>query len=85
MEHPTGIDTPLTEEQEHAVRDIAREEIASLAALVLRRTQEAELTRDPQRNMAHDATNDTLAAIFGEALTDFGGRTGSGAAPGQDG
>lgn len=67
-------------EDEARVRQIAREEIASLAGLVLRRAQEENYTRDPDRNLAIDITNSTLARIFGEALRDFGA---TGSEPGE--
>jgi hypothetical protein len=51
---------------ETRMREIAREEIASLAALVVGRSQ-------------GDAS---LPQIFGEALADFSGHTGSGDEPG---
>ena len=57
------------------VRAIAREEIASLAGLVLRRLQEEHPTRSFERNMADDAVVDRLNAIFGEVLRDFGETT----------
>ena len=55
------------------VRAIAREEIASLAGLVLRRLQEEHPTRSFERNMADDAVVARLNGIFGEVLADFGG------------
>ena len=61
----------LTPEQIAAVRAIAREEIASLAGLVVRRTQDLTLTRSPEHNIADEATRDALASIFAEALNDF--------------
>lgn len=55
------------------IREIVREEIASMAALVLRRTsgQEAHLTRSIERNAADDEVRRHLAEIFGEVLSDF--------------
>lgn len=58
-------------------RQIVREEIASLAGLVLRRTQETRPTRLGEHNIAEDVVNEKLAHIFGEALADFSGHTGS--------
>lgn len=57
------------------VRQIVREEIASMAGLVLRRTQmdEAHLTRSIERNAADDVVRRHLAEIFGEVLRDFSG------------
>ena len=74
-------DVPISEMDDH-IREIAREEIASLCGLVLRRSQETDLTRSIERNVAHDVVDDTLAEIFGEALADFSGRT-KGDAPGS--
>lgn len=50
------------------VRRIAREEVASLAGLVLRRLQEREAL-----SASGEVTAAALSAIFGEALRDFGG------------
>lgn len=52
-------------------REIAREEIASLSGLMLRRLQEMGPTRSNERNMAVEI----LSELFGEALRDFGGTT----------
>ena len=56
---------------ERIAREVAREEIASLAGLVVRRTQDLTLTRSPEHNIADEATRDALASIFAEALNDF--------------
>lgn len=56
---------------EARMREIAREEIASLAGLVLRRTQDETLTRSLDRNVADVVVRNILAGIFGEALADF--------------
>ena len=48
-------------------REIAREEIASLCGLVLRRVQEARIEHSDEHAL------EELAGIFGEALRDFGG------------
>lgn len=68
-----GIDEH-THMDEARVRAIAREEIASMAALVMRRTseQDAHLTRSIERNAADDEVRAHLASIFGEVLKDFG-------------
>lgn len=50
------------------VRRIAREEIASLSGMMLRRLQDMGPTRSPERNMAVEI----LSELFGEALRDFG-------------
>jgi hypothetical protein len=63
-------------------RKVAREEIASLAGLVLTRTQERNPTRLSEHNIAEDVVMETLASIFGEALSDFGGHT-KGSEPGS--
>lgn len=59
---------------ERLARKIAREEIASLAGLVLSRTGEddAHLSRSFERNAADDLVRQHLAEIFGEVLKDFG-------------
>lgn len=77
----------LTDQQIKAVapgvaRRVAREEIASLAGLVLRRLQEQHPTRSFERNAADDIVRERLSAIFAEALADFSGHTG-GEAPGS--
>jgi len=54
-------------------RKVAREEIASLAGLVLRRLQlQAALAEGETRDLVETKE---LASIFGEALRDFGGTT----------
>ncbi len=50
-----------------AARHIAREEIASLSGMILRRLQDMGPTRSNERNMAVKI----LAELFGEALADF--------------
>jgi len=52
-------------------RTVAREEIASLSGLVLRRVQEVHLTRLDEHNVAEAAIHAELARIFGEALQQF--------------
>ena len=68
-------------DQKHA-REIAREEIASLCGLVLRRVQDEHPSRSIERNAAEDVVHGELARIFGELLRDFGG---SDDEPGEDG
>jgi acetyl-CoA carboxylase alpha subunit len=62
-----------TEEQ---IRSIARDEshktMAALAGLVLRRLQEDPLSRDPDRNTAHDVVDRVFSEIFGEVLQEYG-------------
>jgi len=72
---------PLSAEHADEVREIARQEIASLCGLVLRRAQDSEqhLTRSFERNAANDVVHERLAEIFGEALRDFGGPSAPGA------
>ena len=60
---------------EARAREIAREEVASLSGMMLRRLQDMGPTRSPERNMAVEI----LSELFGEALADFGG---SATAPG---
>ena len=50
-------------------RKVAREEIASLAGLTLRRLQDMGPTRSMERNMQVEI----LAELWGEVLRDFGG------------
>jgi hypothetical protein len=52
-------------------RKVAREEIRSLAGLGLRRTQERDYTRSPDRNAAIDIVNEDQASFWGEVLNDF--------------
>jgi hypothetical protein len=60
----------LDEEQEAAVRAIAREEVASLCGLVLRRLgQPAYENESPAGDVD---TRRLLREVFGEALNDFG-------------
>lgn len=59
-------------------REVAREEVASLSAMMLRRLQDMGPTRSNERNMAVEI----LSELFGEALADFSGRTDTGASPG---
>ena len=72
---PEGMD-PHFEEQ---IREIARDEVASLCGLVLRRAQEVQLTRSPDRNMAAEVFQQEMSEIFGEALQQF-----TAAGPGQE-
>lgn len=58
---------------EHEVRVIVREEIASLAGKALRRTQDRSYTRSNERNMAIDVANDEAAQFWGEVLAEYGG------------
>lgn len=53
------------------VRQIVRAEIASLAGLALRRTQDRDYTRDPERNLALDVANTEAAQFWGEVLAEY--------------
>lgn len=66
-------------EIEDIAREAAREEIASLSGMMLRRLQDMGPTRSPERNMAVEI----LSELFGEALADFSGHSGGGSAPGN--
>lgn len=61
------------DEMDDHVRAIVREEIASLAGLALRRTQDRNYTRSGERNMAIDVTNEEAAEFWGEVLSEYGG------------
>ena len=56
---------------EAEVRAIVREEIASLAGKALRRTQDRNYTRSPDRNMAIDVANEEIAEFWGEVLAEY--------------
>lgn len=60
-------------------REVAREEVASLAGLILRRLQDV---RD--EDLADDLPDyyPVFRSIWGEVLADFSGHTGSGEEPG---
>jgi hypothetical protein len=58
----------LAEDIDIIARRAARDEIASLAGLMLRRLQDMGPTRSPDRNMAVEI----LSELFGEVLKDFG-------------
>ena len=71
---PTGIyvwDKDLYEATVKLARVEARKAVASLAGLVLRRTQELHLTRLEAHNTAEAEVHRELARIFGEALQQF--------------
>jgi hypothetical protein len=53
-------------------RKIVRAEIASLAGKALRRTQDRNYTRSPDRNIAVDVANEELAEFWGEVLAEYG-------------
>ena len=52
-------------------RKVAREEIRSVAGLGLRRSQDRNYSRSPDRNAAIDIVHDEAAAFWGEVLNDF--------------
>jgi hypothetical protein len=58
-------------EQEAQVRAIVREEIASLAGKALRRTQDLEFSRSPERNLALEVANEQAAQLWGEVLAEY--------------
>lgn len=68
---PEGMDPHMEEQIREIAKDEARKAVASLSGLVMRRSQEARLTRLGERNVATDVVNDKLAEIFGEALQQF--------------
>lgn len=59
------------DEIEQIAREVAREEIASFSGMVLSRLGTS--AREAVEGDAEFVMNRTLAAIFGEALRDFGG------------
>ncbi len=59
-------------DDEAAMRRIVREEIASLAGLALRRTQDRDWTRSPDRNLAMEVANEEAAQFWGEVLAEYG-------------
>lgn len=65
-------DVPADEMDDH-FRAIVREEIASLAGKALRRTQDKQYTRNPERNLAMDVANEEAAQFWGEVLAEYGG------------
>lgn len=69
MDAETGPVKPIYPGDEASLRRIAREEIASLAGLMLRRLQDMGPTRSPERNMAVEISTE----LWGEVLRDFGG------------
>lgn len=58
----------MSDYDEQHMRQIARDEVASLAGLMLRRLQD----EGPTRSMERNATVDILQRLWGEALRDFG-------------
>lgn len=57
---------------EDEVRAIVRSEIAGLAGKALRRSQDRDYTRSPDRNMAIDVANEEFAQFWGEVLAEYG-------------
>jgi hypothetical protein len=57
---------------EKEVRAIARDEIAKLAGLALRRTQDQDFTRSSERNMMTEVANREAAQFWGEVLAEYG-------------
>ncbi len=64
-------DVPIDEMDGH-IREIVREEIASLAGKALRRTQDREYTRVGERNMMVDIANEQMAQFWAEVLAEYG-------------
>lgn len=58
---------------ENVIRGIVRQEIASLAGKALRRTQDLEFTRSPDRNLAMEVANEQMAQFWAEVLAEYGG------------
>jgi hypothetical protein len=56
---------------EDEVRSIVREEIASLAGKALRRTQDQQFSRSPERNTAVEVANAEAAQFWGEVLAEY--------------
>ena len=56
---------------EQRMREICREEIASLAGKALRRTQDLEFTRSSERNLAMQVANEQSAQFWGEVLAEY--------------
>lgn len=65
----------FTREQIDATNEMAeraaREAVASLCGLVLRRLQEEHPSRSMERNAMEDVLDERLSEIFGEALQQF--------------
>ena len=61
--------------EEKAIRELAHQEakeiVASLCGLVLRRAQEVQLSRLNERNIAEEVVQERLSEIFGEALQQY--------------
>lgn len=64
------VEIKLNGDAEARVRAIAREEVASLCGLILRRTQEIHAAK-PHHLEVPPAAFRQLAEVFGEALRDF--------------
>lgn len=58
---------------EDEVREIVRQEIASLAGLAMRRLQDEHFTRSMERNLATDAAQQVVGHLWGEVLAEYGG------------
>lgn len=66
---------PLSGEHEEQVREIVRQEIASLAGKAMRRLQDENFSRSFERNTATDAAKDVMGHFWGEVLAEYGNRT----------
>lgn len=67
-----GVLAGSSPELTDVIRRIVREEIASLAGKALRRTQDRNYTRNPERNLAIDVANEEMAEFWGEILSEYG-------------
>lgn len=74
MPEKTFKNVPIDEVDDH-IRAIVHEEIASLAGLALRRTQDRDWTRSPDRNLAMEVANEEAAQFWGEVLAQYSGGT----------
>jgi hypothetical protein len=74
MGQPVEMSAELVEDEgfDERTRKIVREEIASLAGKMLRRTQDRSYTRSPDRNAALDIANEEMARMWGEVLAEYG-------------
>jgi len=73
MGQPVPMSAELVEDEgfDARTRKIIREEIASLAGKALRRTQDQELSRSPDRNTMTEIANREAAQFWGEVLAEY--------------
>jgi len=68
----TSLFTGAQHSQIEALADkAAKDAVASLCGLVMRRAQEIQLSRLGERNIAEEVVQERLSEIFGEALQQF--------------